>query len=1009
MRQILGVSALTALCLLAGCGGQVVGWGPEDALAPVVVLTSPVDEEIGVGRRPNVFATFSEPMDPASLTALTLTLEGGGTAVDGSVTPFGDSAVIFAPSAQLELETEYLATVTTGVTDLAGNALAEDYVWRFTTEVSDADRTPPTVLLTNPGDNDVGVDVNAEVFATFSEAMAPATVNDSTFEIVDPDGDVVTGTVAYQVGSQTGVFTPDEALVEGLTYEAVVTNGVTDLAGNTMAADYLWSFRAEVPPLDLISPTVLVTVPDDGATGVGLDAVVTATFSEAMAGLTLNVSNFELQDEDGGALVGFVTYDAATQTATFDPVGAFEPGVEYEGTITTGATDIAGNGLSDNYVWTFTAAGPADGVAPTVLFTIPTDDATNVPVTTDLTATFSEAMAALSVQTGFLVEDEAGLPVTGVVTYDPLTQTGTFNPDSDLELGLYQATITTDASDLAGNGLANNYVWTFTTGTGPDTVAPTVLLTIPTDEATNVPVTTDLTATFSEAMAALSVQTGFLVEDEDGLTVTGVVTYDPLTQTGTFNPDSDLELGLMYQGTITTDASDLAGNGLVDNYVWTFTTGLPLDDVAPMVVLTAPEDLDVGVDVGTVITATFSEGMAPLSIDDTVFLVEDEDGEPVDGLVTYDPLSQTATFAPLADLEANFDFEARITVGATDLAGNSLLSDYVWVFSTGDLGLPTVVVTRPADQEIDVDVYGDITATFSEAMDPLSIVGGTFTVVDPDGELVPGLVDYDPLTQTATFTPEAPLDYETVYEATITTDATDAEFNGLLEDYVWTFTTQDIVYVLDPIDLLSLESFVAAAGSGLTNSNLAGVTTLGGDVALSPTGSCIGDGNPCTITNPVITGTLYVNDTVAQQAKFDLLVAYNDGAGRPPGVPVTQLAGLTIAPGVYTADSALDIAVDGIVTLDGKGDPNSVWIFQVATALTVNNNVQINLIDGAKAKNVFWVVGSSSTIGTDVSFQGSVLAMASNSVEARSTVTGRLLSSTAAVTLLQNTITLPPL
>ncbi len=245
--------------------------------------------------------------------------------------------------------------------------------------------------------------------------------------------------------------------------------------------------------------------------------------------------------------------------------------------------------------------------------------------------------------------------------------------------------------------------------------------------------------------------------------------------------------------------------------------------------------------------------------------------------------------------------------------------------------------------------------------------------------------------------------------ATITLRITDN--GGVANGGVATSTTQSfgIRNGVPAVTLRSLETYVAVSGAGLTNSNASGTTTLGGDVGLSPIGTCIGDGVPCTATNPVITGTLHVNDAAAAQAKADLDSAFTEAAGRPSNTTVINLTGKTLVPGVYTSASTMRIAVGGTVTLDGQGDDNAVWIFQVGSSLTVNNNAQVLLINGARAKNVFWAISASSTLGTDVSFQGTVMAGASNSVGTDSTVVGRLLCSDGTITLLSNTITLPPL
>jgi hypothetical protein len=294
-------------------------------------------------------------------------------------------------------------------------------------------------------------------------------------------------------------------------------------------------------------------------------------------------------------------------------------------------------------------------------------------------------------------------------------------------------------------------------------------------------------------------------------------------------------------------------------------------------------------------------------------------------------------------------------------------------------------------------------------MDPASIGAASFELTLPDTSLVSGEVSYDARGRIGTFAPDEALLADTLYTATITVGATDLAGTAVEEAYVWTFVTGAVPSGLVAVELGSLSTFVAVAGAGLTNSNSSGITTLDGDVGLSPTGTCLGDGSPCTITNPVVTGTLYINDAdgIAAQAKVDLTAAYVDAMARPPGTTVNDVSGLVLEPGVYTSGSTMSVAVNGVVVLDGRGDANAVWIFQVGSSLTVNNGAQVLLINGARAENVYWGVFASSTLGSNVEFQGSVLAGASNSVGTDSTVVGRLLCTTGAITLLSNTITLP--
>lgn len=436
-----------------------------------------------------------------------------------------------------------------------------------------------------------------------------------------------------------------------------------------------------------------------------------------------------------------------------------------------------------------------------------------------------------------------------------------------------------------------------------------------------------------------------------------------------------------------------------------------LDETPPLVRWTAPVNAAEDVAPNASIIAVFNETMDPLTLTAANFTLEG--GGAVSTGILTEFGSNTISFAPTDDLARDTVYTATISTGMTDLAGNGLVDDYVWSFTTSgelDATAPFVIFTSPEDLATDVAVGATVNATFSEAMDPLTIIGANFTVYGPDPGALAGTVTYDMSNQTGTFTPDDDLLADTTYTATVDTGASDLAGNGMDSNYSWTFTTGAADSLWEPVDLGSLSSFVAVAGAGLTNSNSSGTTTLNGDVGLSPTETCLGDGAPCTATNPVINGTLYANDAegVAAQAKVDLTAAYIDAMARPVGTMVDDLAGMVLPPGVYTSDSSMSVAVDGTVFLDAEGDENAVWIFQVGSSLTVNNNAQVLLINGAQAGNVFWAVYASSTLGSDVSFQGTVLAGASNSVGTDSVVVGRLLCREGAITLLSNDVTLPP-
>jgi hypothetical protein len=201
------------------------------------------------------------------------------------------------------------------------------------------------------------------------------------------------------------------------------------------------------------------------------------------------------------------------------------------------------------------------------------------------------------------------------------------------------------------------------------------------------------------------------------------------------------------------------------------------------------------------------------------------------------------------------------------------------------------------------------------------------------------------------------------------------------------------------VGLGTADSFAVLAGSEIT---LTGPTTITGDVGLSPGTAFTGTG---TLT---LSGSQHLADAVAVQAKTDLVTAYNSAAAQTPPLTIYsapgELAGLTLVPGVYKGASSLHLA--GTLTLNALGDPNAAFVFQTtdSTLITASNSV-VALINGAQACNVFWQVGSSATLGTNSTFVGTILASASISATTGARVDGRLLASSAAVTLDTNTIT----
>jgi hypothetical protein len=202
-----------------------------------------------------------------------------------------------------------------------------------------------------------------------------------------------------------------------------------------------------------------------------------------------------------------------------------------------------------------------------------------------------------------------------------------------------------------------------------------------------------------------------------------------------------------------------------------------------------------------------------------------------------------------------------------------------------------------------------------------------------------------------------------------------------------------------PVVLGTAGNFAVLAGSTITS---IGPTVVNGNIGVSPGTAFTGFGPG------IVLGAIHAGDAVAATGKNDLTTAYNDAAGRAcPGPPLPgNIGGSVIAPGVYCAASS--VGITGTVTLNGNGNPNSVFIFQIGTTLTTAaGNSAVNLIGGAQASNVFWQVGSSATLGTNTVFNGTIMALASVTVTTGAVLNGRALARNGAVTLDSNVITTP--
>lgn len=543
---------------------------------------------------------------------------------------------------------------------------------------------------------------------------------------------------------------------------------------------------------------------------------------------------------------------------------------------------------------------------------------------------------------------------------------------------------------------------------GVEGYCPVVQSTFPANSATNVELDAVITVTFTDKVDPATITpSSFVLSDNSQQTakgssntsgsveanntasnISGELTYDDSTNTLSFTPDAPLSAGTLYTGTVTTDVQDPMGNAMLEDYVWTFAT-----DDAPHVESTDPANESQDVLLNKIVTATFTQAMDPSSLDQTCFTLFNGTTQ-INGTVSYN--NSTVSLQTDNNLINGVTYTATITTDARNESGTPMQADYIWSFTTGNDIAPQVDSTDPANEELGVAVNKTVTATFTQAMDPLSLDQTSFTLFDGTTQ-ISGTVSYS--NSTVSFDPNNDLLNGTTYTATITTGAENENGTALQNDYVWTFSTEAQVVTI----LGSAESYGLMATSAITNT---GNTVINGDVSLDPGTSMTG------FPPGIVNGTININNTESAQARQDLLEAYNYYKNLPPGTTVAAGADLGalypngIAPGTYTSGSTMLVSTP--LVLDAGGDPNAVWVFQIGSSLTTE--ADITLANGANENNVFWVPTEDATVGVGTLFHGSIVSGRDVTAQTGAVINGRILAgaiTAGTIALDDNTVNVP--
>ena len=324
---------------------------------------------------------------------------------------------------------------------------------------------------------------------------------------------------------------------------------------------------------------------------------------------------------------------------------------------------------------------------------------------------------------------------------------------------------------------------------------------------------------------------------------------------------------------------------------------------------------------------------------------------------------------------------------------------------------PTGTSSNPTSNATDVSRNKAVTFTFNEAMDPLTVNTLTFTLMNGT-TAVAGTVTY--AEKIATFTPTGTLSAGTVYTAKVSTGAKTLTGSSLASDATWSFTTGGTTSILAVVQLGTATNYVILAKTAINNSSTSIIT---GDLGLSPAATSYITGFALTnatgfATAAQVSGKIYAADMVAPTpinlttAVNNMNTGYDDAAGRTSpdytDLGTGNIGGKTLAAGLYKFTNNVTLPSDLVL----NGGANDVWIFQIGGNLSVSSAAKVTRIGGAQAKNVFWQVAGTVSLGTTSHFEGIILSKTSITLNTGASLNGRALAQTAVI-LEKNTITQP--
>ena len=796
-----------------------------DTFPPEVLFSDPSDESTGILiTRSDFTITMDEPILPSSVNTANVTIT---PTVDYDIfpDPLNDTRIKIVVLENLAYNTIYTISVLEGgLKDLSENTVAEQAIIQFTTEPSPPlppppDTTPPTVQATNPLDNATVVPKDKIVTITLSEPMLAASIN-TTSVTVSPsiDYDVFLNPVntSQIIVNHSVAFA--YSTVYTITLVASGVTGVKDVAGNRIAAPFVFDFTIEVQPTvpDQTPPTVTAIDPINGATGVVRNKTITITFSEPILDTSITAANVVL-----APLIANSVFRDPTDNKKIkiDPTTDLPASTLHTITLPAGGIkDMSNNGLAAQLQFGFTteaAPPPPDTTPPTITNRSPAISATNVAINSPIVVDFSEALLTPIAANSFELFAPGPVEVTAVsITNENGNARLRMVPGSNLNTSTsYTVFVRTTIKDASNNALASQDSWNFTTAAaapGPDTTPPTVIARTPATGATNVARNTTIIVDFSETMDAATIHGNSmeLYRVSDSAEIACNISFGAIDGQSnrriTLTPTSQLAFNTQYQAFVKTLVKDVAGNALATEVSWTFTT---VDTLS--IVSRTPAASATSIATNTTVTVDFNKALNTATVTSSSYrLINVGTGIQVAASITFANGNTRAIITPGAALAMSTQYQVIVSPTVADTTGVTLPAEESWFFTTV---IQFNVTTRDPDvSSIDHPIGDPILIDFNK-----SINTTTATVASNNVELYDTSTEPDSeKTVTITFlngnqriqmAPTTALAYSRVYMVTLKSglkDTTGASLPTTPLNYTFTTVSDPVViqqvYVVSP-------------------------------------------------------------------------------------------------------------------------------------------------------------------------------------------------------------------